>query len=272
MSTMRGVPIDPSGLTHRMGGRLRSLGILPIIILTSLSTSQFLQVSILLRLVTLVAASGLSSLLFGPMVDHHFAERRSHHPSTGETSPPSTCAGLRLAGVLTLALALLALLPTATANANGSGSHQEVLARPIGPYAIRVLAAPDVGNVHIVIFASPRENAESVSDAKVEVSARGPEGGAQGMGPVPAIGTLATWYTVSLPIKDAGEWVLTLTVDSPLGRATVDFPVKVQEPGRINWVATGVVGVFCVVAVLPAWWALSWSQPKAKRPKLCRRG
>jgi hypothetical protein len=93
-----------------------------------------------------------------------------------------------------------------------------------------------------MILVLPLAGAELVKDVRVEVSARGPDGGSQVVAPVLAdLGSLTLWYGATLPVEESGEWLVTLTVGSSLGNAAVDFPLNVQKPGGINMILVAVV-------------------------------
>ena len=161
--------------------------------------------------------------------------------------------------LLALASVLIAmvLLPAAEVSANGPHVRsQEVFSGAAGPYDLRVVTAPLVGNMHLTIYIAQMGVGNPVSDAKVRVSGQGPQGAPQTSGPMLATGSLSgpNWYGVNLPIEEAGEWVFTLTVESSLGEATVDFPVNVRESGVINW---GIIGVVVVVVGVAVWLTLS---------------
>ena len=156
---------------------------------------------------------------------------------------------LALCGIITSLM-----LPVAQAVANGPHvGAREVFSGPAGPYDLRVVTAPVVGTMHLTIYLARADGSDPVSDAKVQVTGRGPQGVLQTVGPAPAIGSLTTWYSVTLPIEEAGEWMFTLAVESPLDAATVDFPVKVPQPVGINW---GVVGIGALLLALVLWFGM----------------
>ena len=110
--------------------------------------------------------------------------------------------------------------------------------------------------MHLTIYVAQLGDGNPVSDAKVQVSGQGPQGAPQTAGPMLATGSLRgpKSYGVNLPIEESGEWVFTLTVESSLGEATVEFSVKVRESGSINW---GIFGVVMVVVGVAVWLILS---------------
>ena len=42
------------------------------------------------------------------------------------------------------------------------------------------------------------------------------------------------WFAADLPVETEGLWEFTLTVDAPLGREEVTFPVAVQGRGGVS--------------------------------------
>lgn len=179
---------------------------------------------------------------------------------------------LKLTATLVLALGTiaLALLPISQVSANGPHvGAQEVFSGPIGPYDLRVFATPTVGNLHITTFVSPLGNSDPVSDALVQVSGQGPQGASLTVGPLPAVISLTAWHGVYLFIEEAGEWIFTVTVESSLGKAVVNIPVEVQEPGSIN---RGVLGAVAFFLAFAAWLTFEWRRGKGKNPKPRRSG
>ena len=188
---------------------------------------------------------------------------------------PSTSSCIRLNRSLLLALCgviTAVMLPVTQVSANGPhvGSRQ-VFSGPAGPYDLRVATAPVVGNMHLNIYVARMGGADPVTDARVQVMGQGPGAGSKIVGPMPAPGTLIgpNWYGVNLPIEEAGEWIFTLTVESSLVEATVDFPVTIQKSGGINW---GIVGAAVVVLGIAVWLALSQRRRKGRQPQPRRRG
>ncbi len=169
---------------------------------------------------------------------------------------------MRLAGTIALALAIagMTLLPVGRVSANGP--HQEVFAGPVGPYGLTVAATSMAGNVHVMILVLPLDSAELVSDARVEVSARGPAGGSRGVAPVLAdLGSLTLWYGATLPIEESGEWLVTLKVGSSLGNAALDFPLNVHKTGGINWILLAVPAAIISATGVVVWrWAAGRSR------------
>ena len=175
----------------------------------------------------------------------------------------------RLRLTVTLALALgaiaLSLLPISRVNANGPHVEtKEVFSGPTGPYDIRVFATPKVGYLHITTFVSPLGSPHRVTDAKVQVSGQGPQSASQTVGPTLAALSLNGWHGATLLIEEAGEWVFTVTVESPLGKTVVDIPIEVQGRGNINWVVIGAVAFFIAVAT---WLTFEWGRRKVFKRK-----
>lgn len=187
--------------------------------------------------------------------------------------PPFTLSRVSLARGLSLALGviIMALLTVAQVSANGPHVRsQEVFAGIAGPYDLRVVTAPVVGDMHITIHVAQTVGGGTVTDARIQVSGKGPRDDSQAVGPVPASSPPGTpdWYGVNLPIQEAGDWVFTLTVESPLGKETVDFPVKVGKSGGIDLF---VIGILVALLAAVAWWALSWIRGKGRRGETHKR-
>lgn len=162
------------------------------------------------------------------------------------------------------------LLPVAQVSANGVHvGSTEVFSGPVGPYSVRVQTVPVVGNMHMTIYVEPSVGPNPVSETKVQVMAKGPRDAPQTVGPVLATGTLdgPNWYAVNLPIEQAGEWVFTLTVGSSLGEGAVDFPIKVQKSGGVDW---GLIAVVVLALGLAIWITRSWKRGErgtGRRPR-----
>ena len=167
------------------------------------------------------------------------------------TPPYNNFAWRLVLALCVVATALLLLITEIDANGAHPGAR-EVFSGLAGPYEVRVETAPVVGNMHMTIYLSPTDPANSAIDAGIQISGTGPLGNSQTVGPVIAIGSQTTWYGVDLPIEEAGAWVFTLTVESSQGDATVDFSVKVQEPSGTSWAIFG-IGVILLLLVL--WFA-----------------
>jgi hypothetical protein len=163
---------------------------------------------------------------------------------------------LALCGVTTALI-----LPVAQVSANGSHvGIREVFSGPAGPYDLKVVTAPMVGTMHLTVYVARTDDSNPVSDAQVQITGQGPKGALQTVGPIPAIGSMTTLYTVDLPIKETGEWIFTLTVESSLDEATVDFPVKVPQQDSISWVAV-LIGALLLAQVL--WFGMKTLRQKA---------
>ena len=83
------------------------------------------------------------------------------------------------------------------------------------------------------------------------------------------------WFAADLPVETAGLWEFTLTMDAPLGREEVTFPVAVQGPGGVSLTLIALIVVALATVWLYAWQSNVWPTATsfASRPgfKLGRR-
>ena len=131
---------------------------------------------------------------------------------------PSVRLSLSLAYALALVLGVgaTALAPTGRALADGPHVRsQEVFAGRVGPYDVKVLTLPVVGTMHLSTSIAPQGVSNAVvTDARVQMSASGPQGGAQVLGPEEASNAFGSpgWYGFNLPINQTGMWAFTVAV------------------------------------------------------------
>ena len=155
----------------------------------------------------------------------------------------STCVK-RLATVIVVLLGVV--LPASHAYANGPhGGSEEVFSGTVGPYEIKALAPPIVGDMYLAVFVSPQGSTAAVTDATVRLSGRGPDGA---VGPLDTTLSLTNWYGANIAVDAAGEWEFTVSVDSSLGEATVDFPMVIVQPSGFSWTATGLAAAVLAAA------------------------
>ena len=142
--------------------------------------------------------------------------------------------------------AMVLLSMTAPANANGVhvGSRQ-VYEGDAGPYRLTLTTTPVIGSMHFIIFLSTAMDESPVSDP--ELTLRGTFIGGEGLevGPVAGYPTMEgpLWFAADLPVETPGLWEFTLTVDAPLGREEVTFPVAVQGSGGVSLTLIALIAV-----------------------------
>lgn len=148
---------------------------------------------------------------------------------------------LMVAGVI--GLVILAAVTTAspyetnTASANGA-TRKVVNNARAGPYELQVgvlPGSPKVGNLHLSIQVKDAADGSNITDAIIMVMATGPAG-ATYVSPVQATNTpqRPQAYDVDISLDIEGSWILTLEMDSDLGKADLEVPLEVREPGGFN--------------------------------------
>ena len=146
------------------------------------------------------------------------------------------CLGVRVALAFVLgAMLLLAMAAPAYANGVHVGSRQ-VFEGDVGPYRLTLTTTPVVGSMHFIILLSTAGDESPVSDPELTMRGVFVDGEGLEVGPVAGYATMEgpLWFAADLPVETAGLWEFTLTVDAPLGREEVTFPVAVQGPGGVS--------------------------------------
>lgn len=134
----------------------------------------------------------------------------------------------------------------------------------VGPYIIRVgilPGSPKVGLLHLSVLVQDASRAAAVTDATVLLTATGPE---------PEGGTVQVQafnvpqspqlYEGNVPLVTLGRWILTLDIDGPSGRGSLDVPLQVTESGGFNLLFV-IVGATAVLVI----GSLTWSQKQRNR-------
>tara|TARA_B100001750_G_C15300602_1_gene492086 strand:+ start:285 stop:833 length:549 start_codon:yes stop_codon:yes gene_type:complete len=156
--------------------------------------------------------------------------------------------GIILTGFLTL-----------TVHANGiHPASQEVYSDEVGPYKLLITSSRVVDFVHISIYLSLKDSGLPAPDASLTISAEQTGGTGISVGPMAAspIDDNLNWFSAHLPIKEAGEWTFTLTIDSPPAKKTIMFPVFVRQSGGVN--ITLVAIVTSIVIAVALWTGRRW--------------
>lgn len=138
---------------------------------------------------------------------------------------------------IALSIFLALALPAEPVLANGTHvPSQEIFNGPAGPYHLSVFAVPQVKSFHITVYVTRQDGVIEVDFAQVRVSGRGP-GARDNFSSLdlerPSIPG-ANLYLSNLPIEKAGQWALTVTVDSSIGHGVADMSVEAVEPSLLN--------------------------------------
>ena len=156
--------------------------------------------------------------------------------------------GIILTGFLTL-----------TVHANGiHPASQEVYSDEVGPYKLLITSSRVVDFVHISIYLSLKDSGLPDPDAVLTVSAEQNRSSGISVGPMAAslIDENLNWFSADLPIKETGEWTFTLTIDSPLAKETIMFPIFVRQPGGLSITLVAIVTAIVIAVVL--WTGRRW--------------
>ena len=194
---------------------------------------------------------------------------------------------LTLAAIVLIAVAGFALRSSGDAVFANGATRLIVKDAEVGPYIIRVgilPGSPKVGLLHLSILVQDAAGAVAVTDATVLMTATSLElrsiecrfyrassttsGSLDGVGPgggtvqVQAFNTPQSpqLYEGNVPLDALGSWILTLDMDGPLGRGSLDVPLRVTESGGFNllFVIIGAAAVLIVVSLV-------WSQRQRSR-------
>ena len=106
----------------------------------------------------------------------------------------------------------------------------------VGPYRLTLTTTPVTGSMHFIILLSTAGDESPVSDPELTMRGVFIDGEGLEVGPVAGYATMEgpLWFAADLPVETEGLWEFTLTVDAPLGREEVTFPVAVQGPGGVS--------------------------------------
>ena len=172
---------------------------------------------------------------------------------------PAVCVGLIGAAVL---ISFTGLKPVF---ANGVTSPV-VENAPAGPYEVQVgifPGRPKMGIVHLSISMTDAEAGTTITDAVVMVMAKGPEG-VPILGPFQAINTPRNphLYEADVDLDRRGVWIVTLDMDSPLGKADLDFAVGISNTGGLNW-AYALAGPILIV-IFGTW---AWRRSRGQQTR-----
>jgi hypothetical protein len=174
-----------------------------------------------------------------------------------------------------IVLAALALASVSPATAQAQEPLPEPHRETAGPYEISVLAAPStlsIGEVTFVVTVVAAETREPVPDANVVVRVEHDlvcQEGCWGL----AVHTTDVYeeYQAVMNLDHAGQWDVSVEVESPLGQATVQAPpVQIARPLRSTSGSLVFVGM-TVVIVLGALY-VTWTIRKAQKRRAANAG
>jgi len=112
----------------------------------------------------------------------------------------------------------------------------EIFNGPAGPYHLSVFAVPQVKSFHVTVYVTRQDGVIEVDFAQVRVSGKGPSArdnfSSLDLERPSVPGT--NLYLSNLPIKRAGQWALTVAVDSSIGHGVAEMTVEALEPPLLS--------------------------------------
>ena len=123
----------------------------------------------------------------------------------------------------------------------------------LGPYKLDITISPGhptIGTLHIGLEIRSSHTDSVVADAIVIVTARDPQNntrldGIQAYNPP----TQLEQHEIDIPVDMVGEWVVSLLVESDLGKHSLELPVQVDNKPRISLgaIATGLIALLIIL-------------------------
>lgn len=155
-----------------------------------------------------------------------------------------------LLGIGGLIIVFLSYPSTSQAHGRvGDITREELL----GPYKLHITISPGnptIGTLHLGLTIRDNNTDSFVADAIVIVTARNPQNNAR-LGPVQAYNppTQLEQHEIDIPIDIVGEWVVSLLVESDLGKHSLELPVYVNNKPRFSLgaIATGLVALVIIL-------------------------
>ncbi len=178
---------------------------------------------------------------------------------------------LLLASLAGLALSLtLSLASPSRVSANGAGGV--VLERALEKHLLEVRGTPkqpSVGVWHLSVFALAGEEGQPVTGYQVQLAATPPsESGDDPQTTLTFEGVpcpfAAECRDINVELDRPGEWRMALTIDSPLGKETTQFAVRVKE-GGIDIGRYTLNGLLVILVALLALTTRMWWRPWVRR-------
>ena len=144
-------------------------------------------------------------------------------------------------------VSLLVAAPVASAHSRHEGSV-EIHRGAVGPYDLLVEAVPSVGFFEVTIIFEPDAAGGALPYApSAVVSARR---GDERLGPATAIRTGPNEYAAVFAPESAGEWEVSIAIDSELGSASLVIHVTIEaQRTSIPWTAV-IAGIGLLIPML----------------------
>ena len=174
-----------------------------------------------------------------------------------------------------IVLAALALASVSPATAQAQDPLPEPYREIAGPYELGILAAPStlsIGEVTFVVTVIDAATRQPVPDANVVVRVEHDLACREGCWGL-AVHTTDVYeeYQAVMNLDHAGQWDVSVEVESPLGQATVQAPpVQIARPLRSTSGSLVFVGM-TVVIVLGALY-VTWTIRKAQKRRAANAG
>ena len=155
-----------------------------------------------------------------------------------------------LLGIGGLVIVFLSYPSTSQAHGRvGDITREELL----GPYKLHITISPGnptIGTLHLGLEIRNNNTDSLVADATVIVTTKNPQNNTR-LGPVQAYNppTELGQHEIDIPIDIVGEWVVSLLVESSLGKHSLELPVHVDNKPRFSLgaIATGLVALVIIV-------------------------
>jgi hypothetical protein len=180
---------------------------------------------------------------------------RSTWYSGGGTDP-----GVKAVIAALVLVFLLAMASQSPFAASAQQSNIEPYQVTTGPYRIEVIANQSnlsLGSVRYTVMVFNAENARPVSDAHVVVRARHQEEGIEGWATALNTPVAPERYQGQIELDRPGTWMISIDVNSPLGRVAVEVPSQqVPQPRQSRaggLVFVGISGVLIIGAGYLVW-------------------
>ncbi|MEX2430681.1 MAG: hypothetical protein WD645_02025 [Dehalococcoidia bacterium] len=139
-----------------------------------------------------------------------------------------------------------------------------------GPYAMRIVAVPYVGYLHVTVIFTPDNSGSLPQEPAVGVSATPDAEAGTPVGPVAAQLeplTSAPEYSATLDAPTEGPWTVFVEVTSVEGDASLALPVALRQPPGVPLSAV-LTGLGLLIPVL---WLL-WGAVRDRRRRRARSG
>ncbi len=152
--------------------------------------------------------------------------------------------------------------------ANGGADTRTIFEERVGDYGVVVTSTPGrptEGLVHLTFSVSDAETGEVIRDAALELTANPPAESelTEASFVIDRSDINPDLYDVDVRLEDEGIWALGLSIDGPLGLATVEVPLEVRGPASKIFAILIVVLAFPLLLVLLEIWR-RWDRRKKR--------